>query len=195
MILYGAGNQGEVVFESLLLQGEIVRAVFDDDEEMVNFRGLSVQHTYRQDYLPHEKMLISIGSNTARQRIAARVKHAFGMSVDGNAVVMPAAVHGVGIMVMPGAVIQSHASIGDHVIINSGAVVEHHVNVGNFAHIGPGAVICGNAVIKEGVMIGANATVLPGVTIGEWAVVGAGSVVTKDVEIGEKMAGNPARKM
>ncbi len=195
MILYGVGDHGEVVFENLLMQGEIVRAVFDDDMERTEFRGLPVRHDYDPKFLPHEKMIISIGSNTARRTLARRVKHGFGKAIDHNAIVVPSAHLGIGIMIMGGSVIQSHASIGDHVIVNTGAVVEHHVRLGDYVHVGPGAVVCGNVIVGEGVLIGANATILPGIRIGEWAVIGAGSVVTRDVEIGEKMAGNPARKM
>ncbi len=195
MILYGAGGHGEVVFENLLMQGEIVRAVFDDDEALTDFRGLPVRHAYDPKFLSHEKMIISVGSNTARRSLVRRIKHAFGKAIDRNATVRPTASLGNGIMVMAGAIVQSQADIGNHVIVNTGAVVEHHVLLGDYVHVGPGAVVCGNVTVGEGALIGANATILPGLRIGEWAVIGAGSVVTKDVEIGEKVAGNPARKI
>jgi sugar O-acyltransferase (sialic acid O-acetyltransferase NeuD family) len=194
MILYGAGGHGKVVSECLSLQEDKVIGVFDDEPGKSKFGQVAVSR-YNTEIFPKEKLIISIGNNSARFNLSKKIQHAFGIAIHDSSFISKSSEIGHGSMVMAKSIIQAEVKIGTHVIINSGAIIEHDSTLGDYVHVGPGAVVCGNTLIKRGTFIGANTTILPGVRIGEWAVIGAGSVVIDDVENGVSVVGNPAKRI
>jgi len=195
MIVYGAGGHARVVYETLISSGDEVVGFIDDNPMVEFFNGFSVYHSYKPELFKGEKIIIAIGSNQSRTKLAGKILHSFGTCIDKTSCISDSASVGVGSMILAKSVIQSGGVIGHHVIINSGAIVEHDCHVNDFAHVGPGSVLCGGVKIGNGVLIGANSTILPGLEIGDGAIVGAGSVVLENVANGCKVAGNPAHKI
>lgn len=195
MILYGAGGHAKVVYESLQKLGIVISYIIDDNPDIVEFKGMKVQHNCSQPEFKEEQILIAIGSNRHRLSVASKLNNSFVTLIDSSAIVSPTTILGEDTMILAGAIIQSSSTIGSHCIINTGAIVEHDCIIGDGVHIGPAAVLCGRVVLGKGVMVGANATIAPGTSIGDWAIVGAGAVVITDVSAGSTVVGNPARPL
>lgn len=193
MLIYGAGGHAKVVASILSACGEQVMGLFDDDWQNVKWPGRCVPTAYDPLLMQNEKLIIGIGNNFTRRRIAGNVVHSFGTAVHPAAIVDRSARLGEGVVVVHRAIIQADCWIGDHVIANTAAIIDHECIVGDFAHVGPAAVLCGGVRVGECTLVGAGSVVLPGVEIGRECVVGAGSVVVRDVADYVKVVGNPAR--
>ncbi len=194
MILYGGSGHAKVVLDCLYAQGISVQGIFDDNPTLKTFRNIPVWGSYKAECLPDSPLIISIGNNFIRRRVAAQVRHTFGRAVHSSAEVSRFVKSvGEGSVVFHRAVIQADAYIGNHCIINTAAVVDHDCVLGDFVHVSPNATLCGGVTVGEGTQVGASATVIPGVTIGQWCVIGAGAVVTRDVPDFSVAVGVPAR--
>jgi acetyltransferase EpsM len=190
--LYGAGGHAKVIIELLEAEGRVIGGLFDDRLQSPVFLGYPVS-LWREGALPDAGMIVSIGHNATRRKIALKIGGPFAKTRHQNSFVSPRADWGEGTVVMSGVSIHSGARIGVHSIVNTHASVDHDCSVGDFAHIAPHAVLCGHVTVGEGTLIGAGAVITPGVKIGNWAVIGAGSVVRRDVPDCATVAGNPAR--
>lgn len=177
MYLYGASGHAKVIMDILEANQIKIEGLIDDNPEVNELLGYPVFHQ-QNDLSP---LIISIGNNQIRKKIAEKLNVKFGTAIHPSAIVSPKATVDVGSVVMQGAIIQSCAKIGKHCIINTGASVDHECIIGDYVHISPHATLCGNVHIGEGSWIGAGTVILPGVKIGKWSVIGAGSVVTKDL--------------
>ncbi len=193
MLLYGASGHAKVIMDCLFSTQEFVTAIFDDDKEKKHLMGIEILHYYTEIYLPNQKMIVSIGDNKTRRKIADIIEHSSGQAIHRTAQISEHAYFGDGSVAFHNSVIQSGAHIGDHVIINTSATVDHDCVVDNFVHIAPKATLCGSVKVGEGTLIGAGATVLPGIKIGKWAVAGAGAVINKNVPDFAVVVGNPGR--
>jgi sugar O-acyltransferase (sialic acid O-acetyltransferase NeuD family) len=193
MLIFGAGGHEKVVRSILSACGMQVNGVFDDNWQTVKLLDTEMACRYDAALMPGEELIIAIGNNLDRRRVAERIVHAFGVAMHPTAIVDRSVHMGEGVVIVHHAVIQVGGRIGDHVIINTAAIVDHDCVVGNFAHIGPGATLCGGVQVGECSLVGAGSVVLPGVKIGKECVIGAGSVVVRDVPDYAKVAGNPAR--
>ena len=186
VFLYGAGSHGKVIKEILQAQGISVNGFIDDNSEKNELCGLPVIHN--TDNI--EEMIVSIGVNANRKRVAEGLKCKFGKAIHPSAVVSSSAEILEGSVVMAGAIIIAESKIGKHCIVNTGASIDHECVLGDYVHVSPRATLCGNISVGEGSWIGAGSIVVPGVKIGRWCVVGAGSVVTKDIPDGYLAVGN-----
>lgn len=187
MYLYGASGHAKVIIDILRAQNEEIAALIDDNPELNSLHGIPVLH----NAMGRSPIIISIGNNAIRQKIAAFLDHpVFGKAIHPSAIVSSYATIGQGSVVMQGAIIQSDARIGEHCIINTGATVDHDCLIGDFVHVSPNATLCGNVSIGEGTQIGAGSVVVPGVKIGKWALIAAGSVVTTNIPDYSLAAGN-----
>ena len=177
MYLYGASGHAKVIVDILNASGESVDGLFDDD------RSLEVLLNYPVSSPENVKspLIISIGDNKIRKRIANSLYVNFGTAIHPSAIISQGTIIGEGSVVMQGGIIQSCVTIGRHCIINTGSSIDHDCQIGDFVHISPRAVLCGNIMIDEGSWIGAGAVIIPNVRIGKWCVIGAGSVVTKNI--------------
>lgn len=193
MVLYGAGSHGKVVYECLVSQRKDIIA-FVDDKPFGKLFGKSIQNPLILKEVENEKVIVSVGANEDRHRIAKQLDHEFDIAIHKTACVANRSEIGAGSMILTKAIIQPDVKIGKHVIVNTGAIVEHDCRINDFVHVGPGVVICGGVSVGEGTFIGANATILPGIKIGDWVKIGAGAVVINDIEKNAKVAGNPARR-
>lgn len=189
MYLYGASGHGKVIMDIVNALGMTVDAVYDDDIKKEQIMGVEVRHAYDGG----TPLIISIGNNSIRKKIAEELDTTFATAIHPTAIVSPSVVIGEGSVVMQGSIIQVESHIGRHCIINTGASIDHECRIDDFVHISPHATICGNVKIGEGTWIGAGATIIQGVTIGRWAMIGAGAVVTRDIPDGVLTVGCPAR--
>ncbi len=192
IILQGGGDHARVVLDSLLNQGRRVAAIFDPRQSGELF-GVPQLGVYRPDMLPDASMIIAIGDNRVRQKVAMNAKHQFTTLLDRTSTISPRSVIGDGSMVLHRTVIQANTVIGKHVIVNTGAQIDHDCTIGDFVHIGPGGVLCGTVTVGEGTFLGAGSVVIPGIKIGKWSIVGAGSVVIRDIPDYSVVVGNPAK--
>ncbi|WP_299221992.1 acetyltransferase [uncultured Alistipes sp.] len=177
MYLYGASGHAKVIIDLLEAQGIPIDALYDDRASSSELFGYPILRPVRVE----GPLIVSIGDNAVRKRIAEARSCAFGTAIHLSAVVSPRAAIGAGTVVMQGAVVQSDARIGRHCIVNTGATVDHECTIGDYAHISPNASLCGNVSVGEGTQIGAGSVVVPGIRIGKWSLVCAGSVVTRDI--------------
>ena len=189
MYLYGASGHARVIMDILRANGASVEGLIDDNLDVTELNGCPVSHLFTGQ----SPLIISIGSNRTRRKIAERVEAVFGTAVHPSAVVSDSCVIGAGTVVMHGVVLQAGVRVGMHCIVNTGATVDHECVLGDFVHVSPHGTLCGNVRVGTGSWIGAGTTVIPGVRIGEWSVIGAGSVVTRDIPDNVVAYGNPCR--
>lgn len=178
MFLYGAGGHAKVILEILEAQGIAVSGLFDDGESASALLGYSVGK-----YTPGMKidsLLLAIGNNSIRKRLAMEIQTAYGTALHPSAIISGRSSIGSGTVVMAGAVVNTCAEVGSHCIVNVNATVDHDCRIADFVHIAPGACLCGGVEVGEGAWIGAGAVVKPGIRIGAWAQVVPGSVVLED---------------
>jgi sugar O-acyltransferase (sialic acid O-acetyltransferase NeuD family) len=193
MLIYGAGGHAKVVVSILLASGEQITGIFDDNWDNGALRDLDILGEYDAAILPKEPLVIAIGNNQARKKVAEKISHSLGEITHYSAIIDATAQLGSGIVIVHNAVVQAGCRIGNHVIVNTAAIIDHECMLDDFVHIGPGVTLCGGVRVGECTLVGAGSVVLPGVKIGKECVIGAGSVVVRDVPDYAKVAGNPAR--
>lgn len=191
MYVFGAGGHGNVVREVLVGNGVEVAALIDDDD--LADHPDSVRSSTVDLATLDAPIVIGVGDNRDRQKIAELCKPSFGTAVHETAIISPSAFIGAGTVVLQGAIVQARAVIGEHVLINTGASVDHDNVIGDYAHISPQVALCGHVEVGEGTHIGAGAVAIPSIKIGKWAVVGAGTVLIEDVPDYAVVVGNPGR--
>ena len=189
MYLYGASGHAKVIIDILRANNERIEALFDDNEAIHSLLNYPVLHSSEV----RGPLIISIGNNSIRKKVAENVHVDFGIAFHPSAIISKEAEMSVVTGIMQGSIIQSDVRIGKHCIINTGASVDHECVIEDYVHISPHCTLCGNVSVGEGTWIGAGSTIIPGVKIGKWSVIGAGSVVTKDIPDNVLAVGNRCR--
>lgn len=192
-MLYGAGGHARVILDCILESGSEVEGIFDDDQDLVSLNGYSVLGSYDMTEYPELSIIITIGDNKTRKKIASTIKHKFATAIHPSAVVSKFARIDVGSMIIHSATIQTGVTIGKHSIINTSSSVDHDCKLGSFVHISPKACLCASVQVGDGTHVGASATILPGVKIGKWCVIGAGAVVNRDIPDYSVVVGIPGK--
>ena len=177
MYLYGASGHAKVIIELLEANGVDIKALIDDDLAINALWDYPVLHILPQI----DELIVSIGHNGIRRKIAESLSVSFGKAIHPSAVISPRSRIDAGSVVMQGSIVQADARVGKHCIVNSGASIDHECVLEDYVHLSPHVTLCGNVSIGEGAWIGAGSVVLPGVTVGKWSVIGAGSVVSKSI--------------
>lgn len=196
LIVVGAGGHAKVVVASARAAGFRVAAVVDDARQRWGTQLLGVPvsgptATVLQDL--RAEVVLAIGDNAVRLRLAATACCRFVSVVHPAAIVDPTVQLGAGSVVFAGAVIQPDTTIGAHAIVNTGASIDHDCVLGQAVHVAPGARLAGNVTLGDEVFLGIGAVVVPGITIGARTTVGAGAAVVRDLPAGVVAAGVPAR--
>jgi sugar O-acyltransferase (sialic acid O-acetyltransferase NeuD family) len=196
MLIYGASGHAKVIIDCLQSNDQQVKAIFDDNPTVKKLLDYEVEHHYAPGLYPGELLIIAIGNNQIRKKIAEKVAdsnpppkalcHTTSI-ISGNVQM------GKGVVVLHNSVIQSSTQLGNHVIVNTGATVDHDCKLADFVHIAPNATLCGGVSVGEGTLIGAGSVVIPTVKIGAWSVIGAGAVVKEDIPDYSMVVGNPGR--
>ena len=181
MLIYGSGGHGLVVHEIALSLGETVSGFIDNNEALTTFNGLPVFHQLNDTHLIDEKIVMAIGNNQVRKRIASEINRPFTTLISPLAYVSPSSRIEEGSVIAPNAAIQARAAIGKHCIVNTGAVIEHECLIADFCHISSNATVMGGCTIGEGTFIDAGACIARNVTIGKNVTIGIGVIITDDV--------------
>lgn len=175
--LCGAGGHTKSVIDNLHRNGYTIVAVADIYSHNTQVYGVPI--VYHETGL--SPMIISIGNNSTRKRLAENLDCEFISSIDPTAIVSETAQIGEGTVVMNGAIVEADCKVGKHCIINSGSTVAHECKIADYVHVAVGATLCGNVTVGEGSFIAAGAVIIPGIKIGKWCIVGAGTTITRDV--------------
>ncbi|HSD14820.1 MAG TPA: acetyltransferase [Flavobacterium sp.] len=193
MYLYGASGHSKVIIDILKANDVEIRAVFDDAPSVALICDIPVVIPSEEDFKTQDSLIISIGNNLVRKKIAERLKANFSNAIHPTAFVSTQAEIGPGTVIMPNAVVNTFSVIGKHCIVNSGAVIEHDCVIGDYVHVSPNAALAGGVVLEEGCHVGIGAVVIQGIKIGKWATIGAGAVIVNDVPDYAVVVGNPGK--
>lgn len=193
MLLYGASGHAKVIIDCLLSKDIEISGVFDDDATKKMLLSYKIVGKYDVDFLPSDKIIISIGDNLIRKRISKSIIHEFGNAINSTAVISNFAKIGKGNVIFQNAVIQSCVEIKNHVIVNTASCIDHDCILDSYVHLSPNATLCGNVSVGEGTHIGAGSVVIPNIKIGKWCIIGAGSVIINDIPDFSIVVGNPGK--
>jgi sugar O-acyltransferase (sialic acid O-acetyltransferase NeuD family) len=191
MILYGASGHGKVIIDILESIHEPNIEIWDDAEK----EPIWEFPVRRPGNAVVDKVIISIGINATRKKVAERLagKVNFGTAIHATAYQSKRATVGEGTVVMGGVTINPDVQIGKHCIINTNCSLDHDCVIGDYAHISPNATLSGDVHVGEGTHIGSGACVIQGIRIGKWCTIGAGAVVIRDIPDYATAVGNPAK--
>ncbi len=193
MILFGASGHAKVIVDILEKCGESIEFLVDANSDIKFLQGYSVVQESKFNSDDKDEVIISIGDNATRKRVAENLNNQFGWAIHPSVVLADDVSIGQGTVAMANAVVNSSTEIGNHCILNTSCSIDHDCSLGDFVHISPNATLCGGIKVGEGTHIGAGATVIPNITIGKWAVIGAGAVVIVDVPDGATVVGVPGK--
>ena len=204
IIVVGAGGHGRVIADILTRSRDagapLIPLGFVDDTPGLagsTVADLPVLGTLAMlAAIEHDVILIGIGENAIRRRLADRFVGAgerLGSAIHPGATISATTRIADGIVVCGGAVVQPGATLGRGVIINTRASVDHDSRIGDFAHVSPGATVGAQVEIGEEALIGLGASIIARRRIGARTTIGAGSVVVRDIPDDVVAFGNPAR--
>jgi sugar O-acyltransferase (sialic acid O-acetyltransferase NeuD family) len=191
--LYGANGHCKVIIDILLTAGTKIDVIVDDNPSAMPILGMDVLHSSAVEVNTINNLILSIGNNKVRKRLAGTLKGSFSKAIHPTAIISKFCTLGEGTVVMAGAIINPGAVIGKHCIINTGAIIEHDCVIGDYAHISPGVSLAGNVTIGEGTHIGIGSAVIQGINIGQWATIGAGAVIIREIPDFAVAVGNPGK--
>ncbi len=194
MHIFGASGHSKVIIDILNLSGVSISAIWDDNPDVKSFCGFPISgNLERIKSHQVDELIIAIGSNSIRKKLATELHVPFGTVMHPKSIVAEAARVLSGSVLMANVVVNADTLIGEHVILNTSCSVDHDCTIDNFVHISPQAGIAGNVQVGEGTHIGIGVNVIQGVKIGAWATIGAGTVVIRDVPDYAVVVGNPGR--
>ena len=194
MIVYGASGHGKVIIEILESINTPHIEIWDDaDREPI--WEFAVKRPLAAGEPVDDKMVISIGVNSTRKKVAERLANtiSFGTAIHASTCISKRTTIGEGTVIMAGAVVNADTQIGKHCIINTCASIDHDCVLGDYVHVSPNATLSGDVQVGEGTHIGAGAATIQGIRIGKWCTIGAGAVIIKDIPDFATAVGNPAR--
>lgn len=193
MILYGASGHGRVIAEILEASG-IAELVFVDDNPPGDaFLGFPLWPASSLRTLPPDQVIIAVGNNRSRKRIAENLPFSFGQALHPSAQISRRSPVKEGTVVMAGAIVNSGCDLGRHLILNTGCSVDHDCVLGDYVHLSPKVALAGRVKVGEGTHLGIGCSVIQGVRIGEWATIGAGAAIIKDVPDYAVVVGVPGK--
>lgn len=151
-LIYGAGGHARVIADLLRAQGSKPLAFIDDNATAATLDGIPVQG-YDTTAFPGATIVIGIGNNEIRRRIASALQHEPSVLIHPTAVVAADVQPGAGTIILANAVVQTGARIGKHVIINAGVCVDHDAVIEDYVHLYPQVYIGGAAHVKAGLTL------------------------------------------
>lgn len=191
--LYGASGHCKVIIDILKSKKIAIESIIDDNPQFDFLLNIPVIKLSEIKPSSLNEMIISIGNNAIRKKIATNLSVTFFKAIDERAIISDNAKIKSGSVVMAGAIVNSSSVVGEHCIINTGSIIEHDCEIANYCHISPNASLAGNVTVGEGTHIGIGACVIQGVKIGKWVTIGAGSVILKDIPDFAVVVGNPGK--
>ena len=192
-LLIGAGGHARAILSIIEKTRQKVLGIFDKEGSKKNLDNTLVIGDYDKNVFSEAKVIIAIGDNFARKKIASNVYHKFGVIIEKSACIDNLTKIGLGSVIFHKSLIQRGSIIGKHCIINSNSSIDHDCIIEDFVHIAPGVVLCGNVNVGSCTLIGAGSTIIQNINIGKNVIVAAGSVVVSDIPDGVKVMGVPAK--
>lgn len=205
LVIVGAGGHGAVVGDCVDPAKFAMVGYLDDGRAL----GATIVHEQRVigrvDDLPQLAMahpqlavVIAIGDNAIRRRMAEQVQHAvpalrWPPIVHRSAIVSRSSLLGPGCVVAAGAVVNCRTRLERFVLINTGSIIEHDNVFAEFSSTGPGVVTGGDVEVGTMSHIGIGATVKHGLTIGTNCVIGGQAYVDRSIGDDVVSYGVPAR--
>ena len=143
-------------------------------------------------------VIVAIGDNWVRSRMAARIKHMlpdikFVTAIHPSAQVAKSSSIGPGTVIMAGVVVNPGCTVGESCILNTASSLDHDSRMDDFSSLAPHSVTGGGVRIGTCTAIAIGAVVSHSLRVGEHSVVGAGATVLKDVPDKVVAYGSPAR--
>lgn len=193
VILFGASGHCKVIIDIFQCNSVLIDYIVDDNSETKSILNKVVTHSSKYQLQVNDEVVLSIGNNKVRKKLANQFNVNFIKAIHPKAIVSEFSKVDNGTVIMAGAIVNSDAVIGKHCIINTAAIIEHDCIIEDFAHISPNASLAGGVKVGEGTQVGIGATVIQGISIGKWCVIGAGAVIIKDIPDNVTVVGNPGR--
>ena len=182
-----------MIISMIIANGGSVAAVFDDDPSKIEICRIPVLGKYSQGIHADKSIVIAVGDNKLRSRIARKIRHNFANVIHPTAIIDENVEIGKGSVVMHGSILQTGTTIGYHVIVNTRVLIDHDCKIADFVHLAPGVVLCGGVRVGENTLIGAGSMVVPDIVIGKNCHIAAGSVITQNIPDGATVRGNPGK--
>lgn len=194
VVVFGAGGHSRVIIDAILCNDKIdLDFIVDDNPTVKEYLGYPVYNTNQKDKIDFKNLIIAIGDNSIREKIANKFKVNYATIIHPKAIISKNSKIDEGSQILAGAIVNPNSIIGKHTIINTSAVIEHDCKIGNFSHIAPNATLGGGVSIGDSTLVGIGAVILPSISIGTNVVIGAGSVVVNDIPNDVIVVGNPAK--
>lgn len=198
LVVVGAGGHAVSVAEVARSANHRVLAFVDAQRAGASLLGLPVIGSADELLSACARVVVAIGDNAVRQRVAAELRArfpaaAFPALVHASASVSGYATLGAGSVVMQNASVGSNARVGAFCIVNTAASIDHDTVMEDYASIAPGAVTGGKVSIGPRSAVSIGAVVKHGVSIGADSILGANSYLHADLPDGRVAYGSPAR--
>lgn len=194
--IYGASGHAKVIAEIAELNGFHILGAIDKNVLLkILLNKYPVVMRLDELSVASSKMIIAVGNNTHRRRIAEGelAGYHFAKLIHTKACISSYSDIGEGTVIMAGAIINAGCKIGKHCIINTNATIDHDCVLEDYVHISPNAALAGNVIVGAGTHIGIGASIIQGINIGKNCIIGAGSVIIKDIPDDCTVVGNPGR--
>ena len=194
MYLFGASGHCKVVIDIIQKSNlDVIDSIIDDNPNKDEINNIKIIKTPNYDFFKDKSLIISIGNNLIRKKIAGLISSNYLTAIHPNSIIATHVTIEKGSVIMAGAILNPNVKVGKHCIVNTGAVIEHDCFLSDFVHISPNAALAGNVFVGEGSQIGIGAVIIQGVKIGNWVTIGAGAVILNDVPDFAVIVGNPGR--
>jgi sugar O-acyltransferase (sialic acid O-acetyltransferase NeuD family) len=194
MYLLGGGGHSKVIIDIIQKSNlDFIEAIIDEKPKTDEIFNIPVIQISSSDVLFSKFLIISIGNNKIRKKIATQITTNYLTAIHPSSIIGTNVIIEDGTVIMAGTILNPDVKVGKHCIINSGAVVEHDCVLENFVHISPNAALAGNVFIGEGTLVGIGSSIIQGVKIGKWVTIGAGTVIINDVPDYAVIVGNPGK--
>lgn len=147
------------------------------------------------------KLLVCVGSGTAREKIVERLA-VLGVGPDSYTTVVDPSVSnqgsspvGPGSILLANTVLTADVTVGRHVVIMPNVTLTHGDRIGDFATIAAGVALGGDVSIGRGAYIGMNASVRQRLDVGAYSVLGMGAALLTPLPEYQIWAGVPAGRL
>jgi sugar O-acyltransferase (sialic acid O-acetyltransferase NeuD family) len=192
--LFGASGHAKVVIEILEQQKKVILGLLDANPAIKSLLDYPVFQEIPRDASGNKsKMIICVGNNANRKRLADQYLATYETAIHPSANISVRSSIGEGTVIMAAVSVNCNAVIGKHVILNTNSSVDHDCVLEDFVHISPNVALAGNVYVGLGSHIGMGGCVIQGTKIGKWATIGAGAVIIADVPDFAVVVGNPGK--
>jgi sugar O-acyltransferase (sialic acid O-acetyltransferase NeuD family) len=194
MHIIGASGHGKVVIETLKSNNQTISGIWDDNNNILTLSGIKLSGDMGAFKCRKRRpVIIAIGNNRIRRKIAQEVQCEFGQAIHNSSVIASSAKISEGTVIMANVTVNPDVFVGCHAILNTNSSVDHDCLIADYVHISPNVGLAGNVSVGEGTHIGIGANVIQGIKIGKWATIGAGAVIINDVPDYAVVVGNPGK--